>query len=281
MPLLWYPTLQSLLPTAAHNLLLNQQRKLKLDWAAVSSAFPDIKYEDYVYRWLLINTRTFYFLSPLPAHQNLHPKSRDDCMAQSPFSDYFNHTSSSSACNVSFSSSGYTITTPAKIKKGEEVYISYGNHSNDFLLTEYGFILSEEGGGGGGNRWDEVPLDAYILPLFSAKQKERLEERGFLGKYVLDRKEVCYRTQVALRILVLPIRKWERFVDGLEDGEKEQGAVDKMLGKMLKEFKEEAKEKIEAIVGLGEEVGMEYQRDMLRRRWVQIEGLIQAAVDRI
>jgi hypothetical protein len=132
---------------------------------------------------------------------------------------------------VSFSSSGYTITTPAKIKKGEEVYISYGNHSNDFLLTEYGFILGEEGGG---NRWDEVPLDAYILPLFSAKQKERLEERGFLGKYVLDRKEVCYRTQVALRILVLPIRKWERFVDGLEDGEKEQGAVDKWLGKMLK-----------------------------------------------
>jgi hypothetical protein len=169
-------------------------------------------------------------------------------MAQSPFSDYFNHTSSPSACNVSFSSSGYSITTPAEIKKGEEVYISYGNHSNDFLLTEYGFIL---GGEGGGNQWDEVPLDTYILPLFSAKQKERLEERGFLGKYVLDRKEVCYRTQVALRILVLPVRKWERFVDGLEDGEKEQGAVDKVSRKVLREFEQEAKEKIEAIGGLG------------------------------
>jgi hypothetical protein len=278
MPLLWHPALQSLLPTAAHSLLLNQQRKLKLDWSAVSNAFPETKYEDYVYRWLLINTRTFYFLSPLPAHQKLHPKNRDDCMAQSPFSDYFNHTSSPSACNVSFSSSGYSITTPAEIKKGEEVYISYGNHSNDFLLTEYGFIL---GGEGGGNQWDEVPLDTYILPLFSAKQKERLEERGFLGKYVLDRKEVCYRTQVALRILVLPVRKWERFVDGLEDGEKEQGAVDKVSRKVLREFEQEAKEKIEAIGGLGEEVGMEYQRDMLRRRWVQIEGLIQAAVDRL
>jgi hypothetical protein len=278
MPLLWNPTLQSLLPTTAHKLLLNQQRKLKVDWSAVSAALPNIKYEDYVYRWLLINTRTFYFLSPLPAHQKLHPKNRDDCMAQSPFSDYFNHTSSPSACSVTFSSSGYTITTPAKIKKGEEVYISYGNHSNDFLLTEYGFILPEEGGG---NQWDEIPLDAFILPLFSAKQKERLEERRFLGKYILDRKDVCYRTQVALRILVLPIRKWERFVDGLEDMEDEQGAVDRVLGKVLKNLKIEVQGKMELVEGLKEDVGMKCQRDMLRRRWMQIEGLIQAALVRI
>ena len=168
MTLLWDPSLQSLLPTTAHKLLLNQQRKLKLDWAAVSTAYPNIKYEEYVYRWLLIGTRTFYFLSPLPAHRKLHPKNRDDCLAQSPFSDYFNHTSSRSACDVSFSASGYTFTTLAKIKKGEEVYISYGNHSNDFLLAEYGFILPEEGGE---NQWDEVLLDAFMLRLFSAKQK--------------------------------------------------------------------------------------------------------------
>jgi hypothetical protein len=278
MPLLWHPTLQSLLPITAHNLLLNQKRKLKLDWAAVSSAFPDIKYEEYVYRWLIINTRTFYFLSPLPAHRKLRPSNRDDCMAQSPFADYFNHTSSPSACSASFSSSGYSIMTPAKIKKGEEVYISYGNHSNDFLLTEYGFILN---GAGGGNQWDEALLDAHILPLFSAKQKEQLEERGFLGKYVLDKKEVCYRTQVALRILVLPIRKWDRFVEGLEDGEKEQGAADKFLGKVLRDFEQEVKRKIKEVDSLGEDVGMECQRDMLRRRWLQIEGMIQAAVGRI
>ncbi len=158
------------------------------------------------------------------------------------------------------------------------MYISYGNHSNDFLLTEYGFILSEERGG---NQWDEVPLDAFILPLFSTKQKERLEERIFLGKYILDRKEVCYRTQVALRILVLPIRKWERFVDGLEDMEDEQGAVNIILGKVLKSLKREAKGKLEEVEGLEEDVGMECQRDMLRRRWMQIEALIQAALDRI
>lgn len=242
------------------------------------SAFPSIKYKDYIHKWLVINTRTFYFLSPSPAHRKPHPSNRDDCMAQSPFADYFNHTASPSACNVSFSSSGYSITTSSPIKSGEEVYISYGHHSNDFLLAEYGFILSDEGGG---NQWDEVTLDSYILPLLSAKQKERLEERGFLGKYVLDRNEVCYRTQVALQILVLPARKWERFVDGMEDGEKDQGAVDKLLLKALKRFERDVKANIEAVDGLGKDMGTASQKATLRRRWVQIEALLQTAADRI
>lgn len=102
-----------------------------------------------------------------------------------------------------------------------------------------------------------------------------------MGKYNLDRKEVCYRTQVALRMLVLPMRKWERFVDGLEDMEDEQGAVNRVLGKVLKSLKREVKGKMEELEGLKEDVGMKCQRDMLRRRWMQIEALIQAALDRI
>ncbi len=102
-----------------------------------------------------------------------------------------------------------------------------------------------------------------------------------MGKYVLDRKEVCYRTQVALRILVVPARKWERFVDGIEDGEKEQGAVDKVLLKVLMEFQGNVGGKIEAVEGLGGGVGTASQRDTLRRRWAQIKALIQAAIERI
>jgi hypothetical protein len=67
----------------------------------------------------------------------------------------------------------------------------------------------------------------------------------------------------------------------LEDGEKEQGAVDKFLGKVLRDFEQEVKRKIKEVDSLGEDVGMECQRDMLRRRWLQIEGMIQAAVGRI
>ncbi len=92
---------------------------------------------------------------------------------------------------------------------------------------------------------------------------------------------MCNRTQVALRILVLPIRKWERFVDGLEDMEDEQGVVNRVFGKVLKTLKREVKGKMEEIEGLKEDVGMKCQRDIFIRRWMQIEGLIQAALDRI
>ena len=71
-----------------------------------------------------------------------------------------------------------------------------------------------------------------------------------------------------------------RFVDGFEDGEKEQEAVDKILLEILEQFGQEVKEKMKPVERLGEHVGMEYQREMLRRRWVQIGGLIQDACSR-
>jgi len=49
----------------------------------------------------------------------------------------------------------------------------------------------------------------------------------------------------------------------------------------LKNLKIEVQGKMESVEGLKEDVGMKCQRDMLRRRWMQIEGLIQAALVRI
>lgn len=273
MPLLWPTALQSLLPPQAAKLLLNQQNKLKKDWAATTLAFPDLKYERYLHAWLLVNTRTFYFVSPTQKSKAA-PKNRDDCMALNPLADYFNHTSSTSACEVTFSTSGYTITSSSAIRAGEEIYISYGNHSNDFLLTEYGFILDGES-----NQWDEVELDAYVLELLSAEKRAMLEEEGFLGKYVLDRETVCYRTQVALRLVCLPVGKWRRFVSGVDEGERDQGKVDAVLGKVLRKYRKDVEEMIKKVGALKE--GTAEQRDTLRRRWKQIDGPLQSAIDRI
>ena len=155
MPLMWHPLLQTLLPPASLSLLENQKKKLSLDWTTVSTAFPTLSYDHYLYNWLIVNTRTFYFTSRKIKTKN--PLNRDDCMALIPFADYFNHADVGSV--VTFSPSGYKICTDRQIEKGEEIYISYGNHSNDFLLAEYGFILDE-------NKWDEISLDELILPLF-------------------------------------------------------------------------------------------------------------------
>ena len=61
--------------------------------------------------------------------------------------------------------------------------------------------------------------------------------------------------------------------------EDDQGAVDRVLGMVLKNLKREAMGKVDEVERLKEDVGMKCQRDILRRRWLQIEGLIQVALE--
>ena len=68
-------------------LLGQQEVKLKKDWAIVSRALANADYDDFVYHWLIVNTRSFYY--ELPSIKE--PQSRDDCMVLCPFADYFNH----------------------------------------------------------------------------------------------------------------------------------------------------------------------------------------------
>lgn len=110
-------------------------------------------------------------------------------------------------------------------------------------------------------------------------QKKKLEEKGFLGKYVLDGNEVCYRTQVVLRILVGGMRKWERFVEGMDDGESEQGKVDELLFEVLKEYQDDVVEKLAALEDL--ETEMVAQKQTIEKRWRQIGELLKAGIDRV
>lgn len=269
MPLMWHSSLHSLLPPAALSLLENQKRKISVDWSAVSASFPDLSYDVYLYNWLLVSTRTFYYTSPKIKMKK--PISRDDCLALSPFADLFNH--ADIGCKVTFSPPGYQISTDRDIEKGEEVYISYGNHSNDFLLAEYGFTLAE-------NRWDRIYLDDILLPLFSEDQKQSLADEGFLGKFVLDRETVCYRTRVALRLLCMPANKWRVLVaNGLEEKDKHQVTVDGILQNALKLHLEHVDRYIKKVEAL--KFGLASQRETLSTRWKQIRLLLTTCIDRI
>jgi hypothetical protein len=266
MPFLWDSTLQDLLPPAAKKLLENQQRKYALDWANSSAAFPNIQEEDYKYNWLLVNTRTFYWVAP--GTKKTPP--RDDCLALAPFADYFNH--ADTGCSVTFSPEGITIKSDKVYEKGEEIYISYGSHSNDFLLAEYGFVLEK-------NKWDEIRLDQVILPELSAQQQKLLEEEGFLGNYVLDQDTVCYRTQAALRLLCVPVKRWVLFLAGEDDNEVDQKQVDEILSKLLRRYLKLAKENMKSIGS--STLGLDPQRDALERRWRQISILLSTSISRI
>lgn len=267
LPLAWDPDLQEYFPKPARDSIRKQQTRFKRDWDIVHATFPSLLEDDYLYAWLLVNTRTFYYTTPktekLPRH---------DRMILQPVADLLNH--ADEGCSVSFDGRGFTIRSGRAYAAGEEVCICYGRHGNDVLLAEYGFALAA-----GRNRWDEVCLDGTVLPRLSARQRRHLEDRGFLGNYKLDAATVCYRTQVALRILCVPLGEWRDVVDGLDDGEAQQGEVDRLLILLLRELREGARETIANIEGA--KAGLDHQRQALKDRWVQIIDLVSSTILRL
>ncbi|MCJ1232371.1 hypothetical protein MMC14_000323 [Varicellaria rhodocarpa] len=269
MPVKWHPELQRLLPPVSLSLLAAQKMKIYSDWIAVSSAFPTLSYELYLYNWLRVGTRTFYYASHKKKVRR--PRDGDDCLALVPLADYFNH--ADVGCEVTLSPSGYKVCAHRPIEKGEEVFVNYGSHGNDFLLLEYGFILDE-------NKWDEISLDEVMLPLFSEEQRHELKAAGFLGNYAVDAEAVSYRVQLALRLLCMTPGAWQRFVaSSLVDENEHQEAVNVMLVKALKTYLGKVQERLKQVEGLC--CGLSSQRDTLSRRWKQIRRLLTITIGRI
>ncbi|KAL2261606.1 hypothetical protein VTK26DRAFT_3815 [Humicola hyalothermophila] len=293
MPLAWQDTrLHALLPQPAQRLLRAQQSKFARDWAAVqhalasssSSSLPRLNAKartvaraDYLYAWLLANTRTFYHTTPRTARLP-----RDDRMVLQPVADLFNHTGSAASdgdgggCEVSFTPGGFSVRAVRAYAPGEEVRICYGRHGNDFLLVEYGFVLP-----GAENEWDEAGLDEAVVPELTDAQRAVLEEKGFLGGYVLDGRTVCYRTLVAVRLMCAgSVEEWERLVDEGEDGgEAMQREVDRVLRGILEKYRGRIDGTIREVEG--SEAGEACQRAMLATRWRQIRRLVEQAIERL
>ncbi|KAF1995788.1 SET domain-containing protein [Amniculicola lignicola CBS 123094] len=316
LPIHWSKKLQDLLPHASKALLFNQQSNLDKDWATITTALPSIPKSLFTYTWIIVNTRTFYWEYPdLPNNHPRLPKKRamltaDDCYAMCPFMDYFNHTDV--GCDPTNDAKGYKVTANRDYKAGEEIYVSYGTHTNDFLLVEYGFILDS-------NQSDALSLDHLILPLLSSEQVEILKEDGFHGKYTLSllpksdsekaKKElevqICHRTQTALRLLCLPNRRYAAFVSGTDDGSNEQGKINAYLLGLLKQYSRQVMDVLEEVEALtvgtdatngkrrsmrrkskagaqeAEDLNMgniikAEQKDILAMRWKQIRGIVNA-----
>ncbi|KAF2146260.1 uncharacterized protein K452DRAFT_263947 [Aplosporella prunicola CBS 121167] len=270
MPLRWDEHEKKQLTPHAKELLANQQSKIDKDWDLLQTHLPN--HEDpscrelFTYYWLIVNTRTFYWDYPTNTRTGKQANKRrklapDDCMALCPFMEYFNH--ADEGCVVDHDVNEFTVTCNRDYEEGQEVYLSYGSHSNDFLQVEYGFILAS-------NKWDETKLDHIILPQLSKTQKTGLEETGFLGNYTIDSTQTCYRTQAALRSIILPERNWRQFVEGWSDGEKDQKEVYKYCVQLLEQYERDIA-KVQKTV---EELQEGYRKDTLKRRWEQIKVIV-------
>ncbi|EAQ89816.1 hypothetical protein CHGG_06435 [Chaetomium globosum CBS 148.51] len=271
LPLAWDPRLHAYLPKPALALLRKQQAKFTRDWTAIQQTpfastdtpNPTITRQDYLYTWLLVNTRTFYHETPLTRRAP-----REDRMVLQPVADLFNH--SGTGCAV------HLHTHPIHHHGGPRLcHRRRGGH----LLRETPqrlFVGQQQRGGG--NCWDEVCLDEAVLPALGAGHRALLEERGFLGNYVLDAGTVCYRTQVALRVLCVTPGQWERLVsEGEDGGEGLQEEVDRLLLGLLRKWRGVVAGKIEEVEGL--DVGQACQRQILCARWRQIASLVDQTIE--
>ncbi|KAK4450248.1 hypothetical protein QBC34DRAFT_297266 [Podospora aff. communis PSN243] len=267
MPFMWHKRLQELLPTPAGQLLENQLGNFHRDWARVSRAFPNLQRDDYLHNWLIVNTRSFYYCTP---RMESYPPI--DRLALVPIADLFNH--ADTGCGVSFTPDGFVISTDRKYQLGQEIYISYGSHTNDFLLVEYGFVPMA-------NRWDKTSLDDVILPRLNSAQKQLLRDRELLGPFLLDAKTLgCKKTQAAIRLLCPCSRpRWNRFLDEGGCGEHCRGAMNALLRSLLVEYLVRVRKTVKEVAGL--EVGQNAQRELLGQRWKQVEATVSQAVRRL
>lgn len=238
---------------AAEVLLKKQQKNFQQDRSIVSKAYPYVSQEEYLHAWLLANTRSFYRLALLPV------------------ADLFNH--ADVGCETLFSPQRYIFTAGRVYRASEEVHVCYGGHSNDFLLTEYGFLLTE-------NRWDAVCLDDVVLPNLNQEQKYTLKKREFLGQYMLDPEGVgCFRTQVALRMLGCAHDQWRQFADAEVDDRASQREANVLLMQFLNTFTKMIQQTLEDIKNVN--IGQTNQPGLLTLRWKQIENTAKQSIKRL
>lgn len=262
VPYFWSKSLQELLPVEAKTLLAKQQATFRRDWEQFKIGFPDTNMQDYLYAWFLVSTRAFYYETPQTLLYPWH-----DRLALLPVADLFNH--AATGCSVSYSLSGsYTITADREYLEGEEVCTSYGHHSNDFLLAEYGFVLPD-------NSADLVSLDDVILPKLSGEQKASLNEKGELGNFMLSAdSKPCDRTKAALHQLLNGAATKS---DGGLDSQNTPSGTDALLSSLLAELLNRIKSTRKAI--FTSDAGTASQRAVLVQRWDQIEAILKQSIE--
>lgn len=86
--------------------------------------------------------------------------------------------------------------------------------------------------------------------------------------------EICFKTQVAVRAVLLTANEWEYFVTNGEDlsGDK-FAAVNEWLRPHLQGLRSEATEKIQALEALSGDVSRDHDLavSMMKERWTQID----------
>lgn len=173
----------------------------------VGPSGPKITKHDFLWAWMCINSRCLYMEMP-------QGKDSSDNFTMAPYVDFLNHLNNDQ-CGIKIDAAGFHVVTSCTYKAGEELYFSYGPHSNEFLLCEYGFTLPV-------NTWNYVDVSDMIIPLLRPPHVDFLKHSGYYGEYTVNGTGMSFRTEVALATLQEPnpaeSRRIRAFVDGVSDG---------------------------------------------------------------
>ncbi|KAF7717287.1 Uncharacterized protein PECH_007566 [Penicillium ucsense] len=251
-------------------LLPAQQIRLRKAWADVTAAVPEIDWKSFSYHWLILNTRSFYWV----AAGEEPPEDRNDAMAMLPFADYFNH--ADIECDVKFDEDGYTLRATENYEKGDEVYMSYGGHPNDLLLAEYGFFLEHSDS-------DCLYLDDIIFRDLDNKDKqEELWLNQYYGNYQLVSQGVCYRTEVAAALVYMSEEDWRSHV--LEGSTKglDENKSETIIKGWIRTYAAEADAAIaslqQAMKSHAVVKAHRQKAETLLRRWTQIKSICESGL---
>ncbi|TFY72697.1 hypothetical protein EVG20_g295 [Dentipellis fragilis] len=224
--------LLSSLPPSAYSMLSRVEHRFLEDWRVVRNYILvfrqelPIKYAaceqlsrdslelsstlDFLWAWLNVNTRCLY--------DDLG-KSREDNLSMCPVFDLANHAWQNPTMEPKNRNEGFgrkmsdlTCTSgKTAVARDEELCITYGAHSNGFLLAEYGFInnVSEDDISTGAYP-GEVNVQDLVEELFAkrgqlgAEMKEVLEAESYWGDWTLHSSPrpayPSYRLITALRL---------------------------------------------------------------------------------
>lgn len=178
--------------------------------------------KSFLWAWMCINSRCLYMEIP-------QAKDAADNFTMAPYVDFLNHLSEDQ-CGIKVDTLGFQVFTSTSYKPGDELYFSYGPHSNEFLLCEYGFTLSQ-------NKWNYVDITSFISLLFKPKQVQFLKEKGYYGDYTVNSDGMSFRAEVALATLQEPepelSRRLNSFVEGTTDGSFYERHSNQLLNNIL------------------------------------------------
>lgn len=151
------------------------------------------------------------------------------------------------------------------------------------LFPTDGFILEDSPD-------DEIRLDHVILPRLSQSQQSILQDVGFLGGYVLDpgTSEICFKTQVAVRSVLLTANEWEHYMGSGEDlaSDKDTEVIE-WLRPALEDYVKQAEAAMEKLTALKRWTNgaakpsklLASKLELLQARWEQILSALTRFLD--